>query len=148
MPLYLSFDPYKRLDLNKYNVKKKENFMRFLICWRRKKKPSMQYSTFQTWVLSLYVIKSKAPSGGMKDIVLSFSKRANRTHLHFEERHVELKTVVRISDCQRLFGVSKWKAYWWNLMSSKSIAFPFVARPCASSSTLSFRPSLHSGIPL
>ena len=35
----------------------------------------------KTWVLSLYVIKSKEPSGGMKDIVLSFSKRANRTHL-------------------------------------------------------------------
>lgn len=28
------------------------------------------------------------------------------------------------------------------------MAFPFVVRPCASSRTLSFSPSLHSGIPL
>jgi hypothetical protein len=32
-------------------------------------------------VLSLYVIRSKDPSGGMKDIVLSFSNLAKRTHL-------------------------------------------------------------------
>lgn len=32
-------------------------------------------------MLSLYVIRSKDPSGGMKDIVLSFSNLAKRTHL-------------------------------------------------------------------
>jgi len=36
----------------------------------------------RTCVLSLYVIKSNDPSGGMKEIVRSFSNRANRTHLH------------------------------------------------------------------
>lgn len=34
-----------------------------------------------TLVLSLYVIKSNDPSGGMKDIVRSLSNRAKRTHL-------------------------------------------------------------------
>ncbi len=38
--------------------------------------------------------------------------------------------------------------YWWNLISSRSIAFPFAARPCASKRTRSLRPSLHSGMPL
>lgn len=44
-------------------------------------KQNQEYPKKQTWVLSLYVIKSKVPSGGMKDIVLSFSNRAKRTHL-------------------------------------------------------------------
>lgn len=39
----------------------------------------------KTWVLSLYVIRSKDPSGGMKDIVLSFSNLANLTHLVITE---------------------------------------------------------------
>lgn len=34
-----------------------------------------------TLVLSLYVIRSNDPSGGIKDIVRSLSNRAKRTHL-------------------------------------------------------------------
>ena len=43
-------------------------------------------------MLSLYVIRSKDPSGGMNDIVLSFSNLAKRTHLkrRRENGHTEL----------------------------------------------------------
>merc|ERR1712166_155386 len=46
-----------------------------------------------TCVDSLQDISSNSPSGGINEMVRSFSKRANRTH-------------------------------WWNLMSSRSTAFP------------------------
>ena len=49
-------------------------------------------------------MRSNAPSGGMNEIVRSFSNRARRTH-------------------------------WWNFMSSRSTAFAFPPRPCASNST-------------
>jgi hypothetical protein len=44
---------------------------------------SMRLSTQMsglTCVLSLYVIRSNSPSGGMKEMVRSFSKRASLTH--------------------------------------------------------------------
>mmetsp|Transcript_23852 Transcript_23852/g.63965 ORF Transcript_23852/g.63965 Transcript_23852/m.63965 type:complete len:229 (-) Transcript_23852:417-1103(-) len=76
-----------------------------------------------TCVLRRYDMSSNSPSGGMKEMVRSFSKRASRTH-------------------------------WWNLISSISTALPLdmprppVLRPVASNSSLSFSPSLSSGIPL
>lgn len=39
-------------------------------------------------------------------------------------------------------------SYWWNLISSRSMALPFVDWPWDSKSSLSFKPSLHSGMPL
>mmetsp|Transcript_28823 Transcript_28823/g.73509 ORF Transcript_28823/g.73509 Transcript_28823/m.73509 type:complete len:285 (-) Transcript_28823:647-1501(-) len=76
---------------------------------------STQMSGLMFW-LRRYVMRSNAPSGGMKEMVRSFSKRARRTH-------------------------------WWNLMSSSSTVFCFWLRPWLSNSTLSLRPSLHSGMP-
>mmetsp|Transcript_60339 Transcript_60339/g.106851 ORF Transcript_60339/g.106851 Transcript_60339/m.106851 type:complete len:229 (+) Transcript_60339:636-1322(+) len=76
-----------------------------------------------TWVFRRYDISSNSPSGGMNEMVRSFSKRASRTH-------------------------------WWNLISSISTALPFdtprppVLRPVASNKSLSFSPSLSSGMPL
>lgn len=93
-----------------------------------------------TWVLSLYDISSNSPSGGTKEMVLSFSNLDKRTH-------------------------------WWNLTSSSSTAFALVPEnkvfyiqtynavqtklhhstynllPVFSNSTLSFSPSLSSGMP-
>mmetsp|Transcript_238 Transcript_238/g.555 ORF Transcript_238/g.555 Transcript_238/m.555 type:complete len:262 (+) Transcript_238:527-1312(+) len=71
-----------------------------------------------TCVSNRYVMRSNSPSGGMKDMVRSFSNRARRTH-------------------------------WWNLMSSSSMALPLACpdRPVASNMSLSFRPSLSSGMP-
>mmetsp|Transcript_22673 Transcript_22673/g.40364 ORF Transcript_22673/g.40364 Transcript_22673/m.40364 type:complete len:284 (-) Transcript_22673:291-1142(-) len=72
-----------------------------------------------TCVSSLYVMRSNSPSGGMNDMVRSFSNLASRTH-------------------------------WWNLMSSSSTDLPdrdWPFRPEASNMSLSFRPSLSSGMP-
>mmetsp|Transcript_27381 Transcript_27381/g.74055 ORF Transcript_27381/g.74055 Transcript_27381/m.74055 type:complete len:220 (-) Transcript_27381:745-1404(-) len=95
------------LALTKYSVRLRLGFstlqstaMRGLMFWLRR-----------------YDMRSNAPSGGMKEMVRSFSKRASRTH-------------------------------WWNFTSSSSTVFCFCVRPWFSKSTLSFRPSLHSGIPL
>ena len=57
-------------------------------------KQNQEYPKKQTWVLSLYVIKSKGPSGGMKDIVLSFSNRAKRTHLKGIEQTLKNSSLI------------------------------------------------------
>mmetsp|Transcript_28945 Transcript_28945/g.59240 ORF Transcript_28945/g.59240 Transcript_28945/m.59240 type:complete len:323 (+) Transcript_28945:541-1509(+) len=72
-----------------------------------------------TWVLRRYVIRSNSPSGGMKDMVLSFSNRASRTH------------------------------WWNLMSSNSTAfpARAMFCRPVASNMSLSLSPSFSSGIP-
>mmetsp|Transcript_4492 Transcript_4492/g.9971 ORF Transcript_4492/g.9971 Transcript_4492/m.9971 type:complete len:242 (-) Transcript_4492:645-1370(-) len=70
-----------------------------------------------TLSLTLYLISSNSPSGGMKVIVLSASNFPNLTHL-------------------------------WNVQSSISTPEFFLPSEDFSMTSLSFRPNLHSGIPV
>mmetsp|Transcript_10034 Transcript_10034/g.23456 ORF Transcript_10034/g.23456 Transcript_10034/m.23456 type:complete len:293 (+) Transcript_10034:235-1113(+) len=72
-----------------------------------------------TCVASRYVIRSNSPSGGMNDMVLSFSNRARRTH------------------------------WWNLMSSSSTDFpdLAWLDLPVASNMTLSLRPSLSSGMP-
>merc|ERR1719199_2464697 len=70
----------------------------------------------RTWVERRYDMSSNSPSGGMKEMVRSFSNRANRTH------------------------------WWNLMSSrSTALPFPAL-RPACSNSTLSLSPSLSSGM--
>ena len=73
--------------------------------------------------------------------------KAGQTHTSDGESEISKlikdKRILRVQERN-----SDMRTYWWNLMSSRSMALPFVVLPWASNRTLSFNPSLHSGMPL